>query len=156
MLTIPRCSVDRNAYNRARYKAIREGTWVPWRHGRSFERRATPTATKSPTSCELHWAAGFLEGEGYCSGWSGSTYYGAGQVQREPLERLQSIFGGSLTLEPERQQHPNGIRSKPMYRWRVAGARARGVMMTLYSLFSPRRKSQIRRTLCKEAAHASA
>ena len=54
---------------------------------------------------DLYWAAGFLEGEG------GFGMYGpknawsvqAAQVQKEPLERLKSLFGGSITYESKRK-----------------------------------------------------
>src|SRR5258708_40224830 len=55
----------------------------------------------------------------------------ATQVQREPLERLQQMFGGSLNQY-------NGY-----HRWGLYGTQAAGVLMTLYTLMSPRRKGQI-------------
>lgn len=52
---------------------------------------------------EIAWAAGFLEGEGWFA-YRGSRggqptdkmRVGAGQVNREPLERLQRMYGGRL------------------------------------------------------------
>lgn len=85
------------------------------------------------SAIEIGWVAGFLEGEGSFTGWTGVK---AAQKQLEPLERLQALFGGSLS------RHGND-----MHIWQLYGARARGLMMTLYSLMSPRRKEQIRKQL---------
>lgn len=56
---------------------------------------------------DLAWAAGFLDGEGCFTlvKMSGATnpsqrslYVGASQSTREPLEKLQSLFGGKLSI----------------------------------------------------------
>src|SRR6478609_6611312 len=100
-------------------------------------RRATPRATARPTKLDLAWAAGFLEGEGsfLLTGRAGhqTSRVMAFQKQREPLNRLQRIFGGSVTK----------LRTRDIHTWTVCGARARGVMMTLFLSFSPDRQSQI-------------
>ena len=49
----------------------------------------------------LAWAAGFLEGE---AGF-GRGLISVGQVQRWPLEELQTMFGGRIYLR--RRQHYN-------------------------------------------------
>ena len=91
---------------------------------------------------DLEWAAGFLEGEGSFSGgrW---IRIGAAQVQKWPLERLQRLFGGSIV--------PHHVKStgkqQPCNQWRLTGHQAAAVMMTLFSLLSPRRKEQIVATL---------
>ena len=91
---------------------------------------------------DLEWAAGFLEGEGSFSGgrW---IRIGAAQVQKWPLERLQRLFGGSIV--------PHHVKStgkqQPCNQWRLTGHQAAAVMMTLFSLLSPRRKEQIVVTL---------
>lgn len=109
---------------------------------------------------DLYWAVGFLEGEGnfnyqaksymmksgkLCN--KGAKYpkfaVKASQVQREPLERLQKLFNGSI-YGPINKKHPN---QNPQYAWQVTGPRARGVMMTVYSLMSPKRKGQIKYAL---------
>jgi hypothetical protein len=81
---------------------------------------------------DIYWAAGFVEGEGCFlrKHWTTS----AGQKQREPLERLQCLFGGALVST----KYWNG------YLWAVYGKRSIGVMMTLYPLMSPWRKEKIR------------
>ncbi|MDE1840213.1 MAG: hypothetical protein KGH87_09890, partial [Thaumarchaeota archaeon] len=82
---------------------------------------------------DLYWAAGFIEGEG-TFGFTHSPRVSVGQVQREPLERLQRMFGGSIRLDG--RKHPINV-------WGVYGSRAAGLMMTLYPLMSTRRKGRI-------------
>ena len=104
------------------------------------ERRKTTKASTRPTIRDLHWAAGFIEGEGHVSSRAdGSTGMGAAQVEREPLEQLQRFFGGSI------YHRENG--HKGIHNWFVSGARARGVMLTLYVLMGRRRQGQISRAL---------
>lgn len=89
---------------------------------------------------ELYWAAGFIEGEGWFE--SSSSFRAAcAQKQREPLERLQRIFGGNITQSK--------IKTGIIFLWRVHGSRAAGVMMTLWPLMSTRRQQQIETTLAK-------
>lgn len=88
---------------------------------------------------DLHWAAGFLEGEGsFGRGSRHGVYIVAPQVQREPLERLQRLFGGTLRLDAKRRAG-----RQPIFRWRLFGVRAVGLAFTLYGLMSPRRRAQI-------------
>lgn len=88
--------------------------------------------TCKPTDLDIAWAAGFLEGEG--SFWG--TQVRANQVQKQPLERLQALFGGSLN------QRNNGT-AKPIWQWAVCGEKARSVISAIYPWLSPRRKAQI-------------
>lgn len=114
---------------------------------RARERSWIIRASISPTLRQIEWAAGFLEGEGSFLGQKHNIHQplsqiiSARQVQKEPLERLQRYFGGSIT------DHPYGNRKNPKwshaYDWRISGPRARGVMLTIYSLMSPKRKEQI-------------
>lgn len=56
---------------------------------------------------DLHWAAGFLEGEG-CFHFSKARHLhvSVAQVNKEPLDRLRNIFrGGSLYLH-KYKDHP--------------------------------------------------
>jgi hypothetical protein len=101
-----------------------------------------PFAKRKPTTRELYWAAGFLEGEGCFSSYDRggrvrNMQVTAVQVQRHPLEMLQEIFGGSL----------KSANYGTCWRWGTYGPRARGVMMTLYKLLSPKRQSAIRLAL---------
>lgn len=122
------------------------------------EKRAK-LATKSPTIVDLAWAAGFMEGEGWFglnsrkAGIARSQVASIHQKQREPLDRIMAIFGGTLTSRATDPRWPDNI----YWAWRCSGIRARGVMMTMYPFMSPRRKEQIRNALkglaqCKPAA----
>lgn len=92
----------------------------------------------------LAWAAGFLEGEGSFVGcMSGGQFtVSAVQIQREPLERLQVMFGGAL------KPYVNN-RGTLYHRWTVNGAHSIGIAFTLYTFMSPRRREQIRHMVAK-------
>lgn len=95
---------------------------------------------------ELYWAGGFIEGEGSFSSTlvspSGIPNWrimiGVVQVQRQPLERLMGIFGGSIGIK----SHAEGNHQKTFV-WYISGRRAAGIAMTLWSIFSPRRREQV-------------
>ena len=93
---------------------------------------------------QLGWIAGFLEGEGYFGigdgGRSGATVR-VTQVQREPLERLQDLLGGSV--KPRLPKPPHS----PAHVWTLCGKHAVGLMMTIYGMMSPRRKDKIKKVL---------
>lgn len=103
-------------------------------------------AIRTPTQCDLGWAAGFLEGEGSftCNGTSERVT--APQVNPEPLIQLLEIFGGKVTR----------AKRDTIWEWRVFGARARGVMLTLFPLLSEKRKQQIKNALKALQAKQSA
>jgi hypothetical protein len=97
------------------------------------------------TTKEISWAAGFLEGEGCFQG--AKRTYGslqisveAAQVQKEPLERLHKMFGGTIL-----QKVPSkaSLGNSPYYQWYIHGRRAIEVMMTVYCLMSPKRQAKI-------------
>lgn len=98
---------------------------------------------------DVVWTAGFLEGEGsFTPGGYGrkrgsSPWISAAQVQREPLERLQGFYGGSIS----RAIRDKRFNSQPCHTWVLSARRAAALMMTLYRLMSPRRQSQIRHSL---------
>jgi hypothetical protein len=94
---------------------------------------------------DIYWVAGFIEGEGSFTQRGYTQFVIVAQVQREPLERLRRFFGGKIFFTDRyRESHPNW---QPVYRWYVSNAAARGVMMTIYPLMSPRRQVQIRKVL---------
>ena len=105
-----------------------------WNLGCSWKR--TPRAQVTPTLQHIAWAAGFIEGEGCIYHNKRSQTMTAVQVQREPLERLQRYFGGSL--KPRKK-----MKAQDQWIWSVSGARARGVMLTLWKFMSPRRRAAI-------------
>jgi len=108
--------------------------------------------SRRPTSADLHWAAGFLEGEGTFAG--NGRYHkspkgishkvAATQVEPETLWRLREMFGGVVS----HARQPDGVR-QGIWQWQLSGVRARGVMMTLYSLLSERRRIYIREELAR-------
>lgn len=104
----------------------------------------TPKAKTSPTLMNLAWAAGFLEGEGWFGKSKPNSFGGEGirvnQVNKEPVEKLQSFFGGSLSRYKHSCKQPN---ANDFWVWSVSGSRARGIMLTLFSFFSLKRKIQI-------------
>lgn len=108
----------------------------------TYQRRSTPRASVKPTIRDLEWAAGFLEGEGGFRGERTNEQVYVGQVQKEPLLRLQRLFGGSIRAR--RATPRDQYQRSPLSVWVLCGSRARGLMMTLYTLMSTRRKEQIR------------
>lgn len=121
------------------------------RHGSYKDPRKRSYASRSPSFVDLHWAAGFLEGEGSFTiqKVSGKVYeaVSAPQVQKEPLERIRDMFGGNLRFQKVKNPKHNDI-----WQWHVSGPRARGIMMTLFVLLSTRRKDQIREAFAKCAS----
>jgi len=93
------------------------------------------------STADIHWVAGFLEGEGSFT--ASHNVHGtavtisAPQVQREPLERLQRIMGGHIYR-----------RGSGIHLWNLTrGAVVVGWMMTLFSLMSSKRQTQIKTAL---------
>jgi hypothetical protein len=112
----------------------------------TYQRKSTVRAAVRPRARDIEWAAGFIEGEGNFRGEATNEQVIVGQVQKEPLLKLQRLFGGSVrprTMKPA----PDGCTRSQLWLWVVCGARARGVMLTLYSLMSPRRQQQIQTAL---------
>lgn len=86
---------------------------------------------------ELHWIAGFIEGEG------SFMFYGAGfgicavQKQIWPLEKLRTLCGGNI--HPMRDK-----RYATCYKWTLYGRPAVALAKSLDLLMSPRRQDQLR------------
>jgi hypothetical protein len=115
-----------------------------WKRGTYEDKMAYLKASKKPTVKDIAWAAGFLEGEGgfrLNNQKAKVAHVHAVQVQREPLDRVRAFFGGSVNRRKGRP-HQNDY-----WEWVVTGARARGVMMTIYTFMSPRRKQQMKKAL---------
>lgn len=110
-------------------------------HG--YERKTTIRAIVSPSMRELYWAAGFMEGEANFRGERTTEQVTVGQVQKEPLLRLQAMFGGSVRARKVKPQPHYG----QCWLWVVCGSRARGVMLTMFALLSPKRRAQIHTAL---------
>ncbi len=87
---------------------------------------------------DLYWAAGFIDGEGCFTGEKGKAttpHTGVTNTDLELLERLKSLFGGSIYVKKA-----GPLSRKVCYEWRLYGV---GLMMTLYSLLSTRRQQKI-------------
>lgn len=110
-----------------------------------LERSTTIHASVKPTKCDLAWAAGFLEGEGCIFTPHGDVVH-AVQVNREPLDRLQRFFGGSIVLRKN-----STVTGKKIFAWRICGARARGVMQTLFPWFSTHKQFHVWASLNRSA-----
>jgi len=114
--------------------------------GAKYAKAQCLAASASPSTADLAWAAGFIEGEGNFTpvrvrmrsgerrGYARVTAF---QNNQEPLNKLVAMFGGSI----RRVQRPRGTELAGA--WTVNGARARGVMLTLFSFLSARRRKQI-------------
>src|SRR6267143_1860507 len=105
-----------------------------------YTKPTTPKATKRPTVRELEWAAGFLDGEGCFSKSATTERIGAPQNDPQLLYRLQSLFGGAVG-------ETGKTRPRSIWQWTIYGTRARGVMLTLYTLLSDKRKKEIMQAL---------
>lgn len=112
-----------------------------WPKTTGMEMQGTRKATVKPTVKDLHWAAGFIEGEG-CFSRGTSQRIDVEQVDREPLDKLQAMFGGRTVRRRAKREGWN-----PTFAWYVYGSRARGIMMTLYPLLSERRQGKIKEAL---------
>ena len=88
---------------------------------------------------ELYWAAGFIEGEG--------TFYfdkrvcsiRVPQTIKEPLDRLQNLFGGEIYFRKRNQPTHSD-----QYVFRLNGRLAAAVSMMLLPLMTKKRQEQIR------------
>lgn len=102
---------------------------------------------------DLHWTAGFLEGEGTFSGYirrvpQKAAIIGIAAAQAaspEPLFKLAKLFGG--TVNAKRSNFSICANPKPLQSWGLNNYRAVGLMMALYPLMSPRRQEQIQKVL---------
>jgi hypothetical protein len=97
--------------------------------------------TRHPEMKDVYWVAGIYEGEGCCSiNNSKSRVAEANIAQKDTwlLDKLKSLFGGHVCGS---KSHPN------IGYWQISGTRARGFLMTIYSLLSPRRQGQIKKVL---------
>ena len=91
---------------------------------------------------ELEWAAGFLEGDG-CFTYGTSPTVSVTQVVEWPVKKLQRLFGGGLSA-----RRIEG-RSNLYNQWSIHGRRAIGVMLTLYTLMSPKHQDRIKTQIAR-------
>ena len=102
------------------------------------------------TGWEVAWAAGFLEGEGmFLEKSDGARAVCANQVNPEPLQKLQALFGGSLGFQ---KQDPSVRRN--WWRWSIYGQRAIEVTSLVSPFLSSSRLERIPFALRNGAAPA--
>lgn len=101
-------------------------------------------ASKKLNIADLHWVIGFLEGEGSFSYRGRDMHASATQVQRWPLEKLIAVLGGRI--------YETGNTLGRWHIWDTTGPRAVGIMMSCYSLLSPRRQGQIAKAIANWAS----
>lgn len=93
---------------------------------------------------DLYWTAGFLEGDGYFGfGKARHLQIQAVQVQCWPLDKLQLLYGGSISVH----HYPDRPTWQSIHRWTLPGTHAAALMMTLYPLMTAYRKGQIKKAL---------
>ncbi len=115
--------------------------------GRNGNAKFYKDPSKRPTMLDIAWAAGIIEGEGNFTieshGTSGRVC--ANQKDPEILYRLQEFFGGSVIFRPGRAS--NILSDNGVYVWTLAGARGAGVMLTIFSWLSAKRRLQVRKVI---------
>jgi len=88
----------------------------------------------------LQWIAGFFDGEGTIGAYGKGLTISISQKDRELLDRLQALFGGSIYLRKHKRF--------PIWVWQIHQARnVAGLAMTLYPLLSQKRQSEIHKAL---------
>jgi len=103
------------------------------------ERSTTKKAVERPLIKDIAWAAGFYEGDGNIhKNAYRSTSARITQVNKEPLNKMLRLFGGSLSLKRRLKNNENDT-----WNWAINGSRCRGFVMTIYPFLSERRKRQI-------------
>ena len=104
--------------------------------GKDWNVRPDLRPTIRPTLHDIAWAAGIYEGEGSVARLrKNGIQVQVGQKESWLCDRLRDRFGGSV-LKRE-------MNDQPFFTWAVSGARARGFLLTIYTLMSPRRQDQI-------------
>ncbi len=91
---------------------------------------------------DLHWIAGFLEGEGSFCRCGGTITVVASQVEKDPIDKLHNLLGGSVLYI--KRDHP---KQSNYYRWGTYGETAELIMKAVFPLMSTKRKNKISETL---------
>ena len=120
----------------------------PYRGPKNHAPRGTSAPTLHPTTKDIAWAAGIIEGEGsVCK--AKKCHFGQGikltVVQKDDwiLRKLRDLFGGSLAYQnAAHDAYKKGPTRLPI--WRISGVRAFGLTMTIFQFMSPRRQEQFR------------
>lgn len=95
-------------------------------------------------SVDIAWAAGFLEGEGsFLAQTPSNPRVSCPQKEREPLERLELLFGGNIRFRQAAYAHNGSISQRPIFVWTILGQPAISLMMTIYPLMSSKRQGSM-------------
>ena len=99
---------------------------------------------------DIAWVAGLLEGEGYFGNRASTKEHNAnsirvtlGMTDRDVIERAAEVLHGNV-IGPYAKSNS---KYKPMYYVQWHGARAAGIMMTVYSFMGKRRQEKIKEIL---------
>ncbi|HEY4761339.1 MAG TPA: hypothetical protein VIH42_12220 [Thermoguttaceae bacterium] len=94
---------------------------------------------------DIYWLAGFMDGEACFSMWGKTPSITIAQKEMWPLEKVHKLVGGKF------YKFKNwGTNKETFYNsLHIHGKRAIGLMMTLYSLLSPRRQEKIEEIIAK-------
>lgn len=103
------------------------------------EQGDTDQPEESPSTHEIAWAAGIIEADG-CFTHKNHGDLGVQVSQKEPwlVHELNRLFGGRIK--------DTGVGGN-YWEWRLSGARARGMAMTVYQFMSPQEQSKVREAL---------
>jgi len=108
----------------------------------------TVIPSRKPGIGAIHWLAGFYEGQGNCNCYRDDIRVVINYSEPEVLQWCRDVFGGTLgsygCTEP-----------KQVNQWRINGARALGVMYTIYTLISKRKKNQFRQALAQAITNST-
>lgn len=93
---------------------------------------------------DIAWLAGVVEGEGWIGVVSHShplPRMSVDQIDPWLPNRIREKFGGNV--------RSNAVTSagNRIYRWDASGARARGILLSIYTLLSPKKQERIRAAL---------
>lgn len=81
----------------------------------------------------LHYLAGFLDGEGCFTYYNGPVIE-CGNTYLPVLEQMQQLFGGSVSLQRDDAGY------KALHRWRITGAKAAAVARQLLPYLKEKRE----------------
>jgi hypothetical protein len=95
------------------------------------------------TTGDIHWLAGFFDGEACFTIRKGVPVISVAQKDRWPLDKVKSLVGGAIYRNMGSGCKKRGIEPKLINAIHITGKRAASVMMTVYSLLSPRRQEKI-------------
>lgn len=107
-----------------------------WRKGIRRGRDRAPRHTVEATPEDLSWAAGFFQGEGHVSSQGRSVV--VSQIEREVLDRLASLFGGTVLTLKKPTKAGNTV-----FQWSACGANARRFAMLVGPLLMGKKQDQL-------------